>query len=212
MKTFFTFLSTVILALLLCFESFGQRQTQVIKKSDFKTRQYVVMLPSTDTIFGKILSLNFENSRLIKLVIQPEGGKKKMNLSAQQLQAVVGISFFRPMELVQIKDEEGIKRDTWLNVLNTGSIRLFQQKEKVLYGDEDLNETMEVVETLYYWKFEEQVFEVTYELMTDLILPIMKECGAAEAGWNGSLQHDELVRITVLLNQWSDCFSFASLN
>jgi hypothetical protein len=212
MKRFFASTTTLVLVLLLSFESFGQRQTQVVKKSDIKTRQYVVMLPATDTIFGKIVELSFENHRLSKLVIQPEGGKKKMNLSTEQLQAVVGLSFFRPTELVQIKDEQGIKRDTWLNVLNTGSIRLYQQKEKVLYGDEDLNETMEVVETVYYWKFDEQVFEVTYELMTDLILPIMKECGAAEAGWDGSLKHDELVRINALLNQWSDCFSFASLN
>ncbi|MFN3529134.1 MAG: hypothetical protein ACK417_04345 [Bacteroidia bacterium] len=212
MKAIATWMVFGLMAVCFSLQSQAQSHSQVIKKSDIKSRQYVVMHPATDTIFGKIENLSFENQKLVRLVIKPEGRKKKMNLNQQQLQAVVGFSFFRPMELVQIKDDDGIRKDTWLNVLNADAIRLFEQKGKAYYEDDAADDLVEVEEVYFYWKFENQVFEITPRLINELIVPMMVECGGAELKWNGSLHAAELLRMTVLLNQSKDCFSFYDLN
>lgn len=206
-------LLNAVLGLLFTFLSSASMQAQPTmanQKLKVGKDHYVVMRPGTDTIFGVIKEMGFNDSKITKLNIASK--KKRGDFSKTELNNIIAFKYGNvAKELVDIQNAQQKKEKRWLQVFNSGDARLLLGKQSSTFQDQ--KEDVQVTYKLYYWRVGDSVFPITESLLRELIVPSINECAGSEVVELGSAEDKEyLLELTKLWNAHFDCISISDLN
>lgn len=171
---------------------------------------YVLLRPGTDTIHCKINELAFGDAGLTKLRITTKG--KSKSFTKKELQNVVGYrmgSFAQ--ELASVPDASNLKEERWMQVLNTGEVRLLTGVQNTLLEAQE--EEVEVSFKMFYWRVGDLVLPITASLLEEVVVPSLNGCAGLElVGWGTADDKDYLLELTKYWNAHYDCITLIDLN
>ncbi|MDP2187902.1 MAG: hypothetical protein Q8J69_04380 [Sphingobacteriaceae bacterium] len=171
---------------------------------------YVVLRPGTDTIYGKITEIAHGESGITKLRITSRG--KSKTFSKEELRNVIGYRMGNfAQEFAFIPTENQKKEGRWLQVFNTGEVRLLQTIENTVFKGEEVD--YEVNYKMYYWRVGDGVFPIHESLLAEAIVPSINGCLGQELVKLGSAGDKEyLLQLTKYWNAHFDCIYIIDLN
>ena len=171
---------------------------------------YVVLRPGTDTIYGKISEIAHGESGITKLRITSKG--KSKTFSKEEFRNVIGYRIGNfAQEFALIPTENQKKEGRWVQVFNTGEVRLLQTIESTVFEGEEVDH--EVNYKMYYWRIGDDVFPIHESLLIEAILPSINGCLGQELVKLGSAEDkDYLLELTQYWNAHFDCIYIIDLN
>lgn len=172
--------------------------------------QYVLLRPGTDTIHCKINEMALGESGLTKLRITTKG--KSKTFSKQELQNVIGYRMGNyAQEYALIPNENQKKEGRWMQVFNTGEVRLLQALESTIFEGEEEDHIVNY--KMYYWRVGDNVIPIDASLLEEVIIPSLNGCMGQELVKLGSADDkDYLLELTKYWNAHFDCITIIDLN
>lgn len=172
--------------------------------------QYVLLRSGTDTIHCKINEIAIGESGLTKLRITSKG--KIKTFSKQELQNVIGYGMGNyAQEFAQVPNENQKKEGKWMQVLNTGEVRLLQTLENTVFEGEDEDHVVNY--KMYYWRVGDTVIPIDESILEEVIVPSINGCLGQELVKLGSAGDKEyLLQLTKYWNAHFDCITIIDLN
>lgn len=171
---------------------------------------YVVLRPGTDTIYCKIKEISIGESGLTKLRITTNS--KSKTFSKQELQNVIGYRMGNyAQEYALIPNENQKKEGNWIQVLNTGEVRLLQTLESTVFEGEEEDHVVNY--KMYYWRVGDTVIPIDESILEEAIVPSINGCLGQELVKLGSADDKEyLLELTKYWNAHFDCITIIDLN
>jgi|GEM_PF-2347662 len=203
-------LKTLSAAVLLLLAATALQAQSVNSKIKVGKEHYVVLSPGIDTIFCMIKEIAFDNGQLTKLKISSK--QKSGYFSKLELREVVGYRLGNNMqEFAFVPGKRQKKEGRWLQVFNTGEVRLLSAIQNAIFEGEE--EDVQVNYKMYYWRIGESVFPITESLLEEAILPSINACAQTNLVSLGSVEDKAyLLELTKYWNEYFDCITIIDLN